>query len=178
MGPTLFCLPLRPALTRVREEYESQAVEAYAYLDDITIAANETSPGTVGVVPLLERELTARGIHLNPGKTVALAPKGYVPTPEEISLLAGVGVRIADEGGVKVVGVPVGSDKFAIESAMGVGSDGGTEQLARMQPRMPDKREANLIATDSMVQRTVYVERVMDPKLFLSASRRADNGAM
>ena len=70
MGPALFGLPLRPVLTKVREEYASQGVEAYAYLDDITIAAEEISPGTVGVVPFLERELTARGINLNPGKTV------------------------------------------------------------------------------------------------------------
>ena len=130
------------------------------------------------MVPFLERELTARGINLNLGKTVALAPKGHVPTPEEISLLAGVGFRIADEGGIKVVAVPVGSDEFAIESATGIVRDEGAEQLGRMLPRMPNKQAANLIATDSMVQRTVYVERVMDPKLFLSASRRADNGAM
>ena len=71
--------------------------------------------------------------------------------PEDISLLAGVGVRIADEGG-KVVGVPVGSDEFAIESAIGIVRDGGAEQLARMLPRMPGKQAANLIATSSMVQ--------------------------
>ena len=28
--PAMFCLPLRPVLTKVREEYESQGVEAYA----------------------------------------------------------------------------------------------------------------------------------------------------
>ena len=83
MGPALFCLPLRSVLTRVREEYESQRVKIHAYLDDITIAADEMSPGTVGVVPFLERELIARGIHLGPGKTVSLAPKGHVLTPEE-----------------------------------------------------------------------------------------------
>ena len=88
MGPALFFLPLRSVLTRVREEYESQGVGAYAYLDNITIAAHEISSGTVGVVPFHERELTARGIHLNPGKMVALSPKGHVPAPEEISLLA------------------------------------------------------------------------------------------
>ena len=147
MGPALFCLPLRPVLTKVREEYESQGVGAYTYLDDITIAADATSPETVGVVPFLERELAARGINLNRGKTVALAPKGHVPTPEDISLLAGVGVRIADEGGIKVVGVPVGSDEFAIESAIGILRDWGAELLARMLPRMPDKQAVNLIAT-------------------------------
>ena len=86
MKPALFCQPLRPVLTRVREEYESQGVEAYAYLDDITIVSHEISPGTVGVVPFLERELTARGINLNPEKTITLAPKGHVPTPEDLSL--------------------------------------------------------------------------------------------
>ena len=75
----------------------------------------------------LQRELTARGIHLNLGKTVALVPKGHVSTPEEISLLAGVGVRIADEGGIQVVGVPVGTDEFGIESVIGIVRDGGAE---------------------------------------------------
>ncbi|CAM9536161.1 unnamed protein product, partial [Laminaria digitata] len=112
MRPAVFCLPLRPVLMRVRGEYESQGVKAYAHLDNITIAAHEITPDTVGVVPFLEREFTARGIHLNPGKTVALAPKGHVPPPAEIALLAGVGVRIAGEEGIKVVRVPVGTDDF------------------------------------------------------------------
>lgn len=65
--------------------------------------------GTVGVVTFFERELTARGIHLDPGKTVALTPKGHVPTPKDMSLWVAVGVSIADGGGMKVVGVPVGT---------------------------------------------------------------------
>ena len=60
MGPVLFFLPLRPVLMRVCEAYESQGVEAYAYLDDVTVAADDISPGTVGVVLFLERELTAK----------------------------------------------------------------------------------------------------------------------
>ena len=77
-------------------------------------------------MPFLKRELTARGIHLNQSKTVTLAAEGHVPTPENTSFLAGVGVRIVDEGGIKVVGVPVGTDElFAIESAIGIARDGG-----------------------------------------------------
>ena len=87
-------------------------------------------------------------------------------------------VRIADEGGMKVVGVPVGSDEFAIGSAIGIVRDGRGEQLAWMLPRMPDKQAANPIATGSMVQRTAYVERVMDPNLSQPACRRAENGAI
>ena len=43
--------------------------------------------------------------------------------------MAGVGVRIADEGGIKVVGVPVGSDEFAIESTIGIVRDWGADAV-------------------------------------------------
>ena len=36
-----------------------------------------------------------------------------------------------------MVGVPFGTDEFAIESAIRIVRDGGMEQLARMLPRMP-----------------------------------------
>ena len=52
------------------------------------------------------------------------------------------------------------------------------EQLARMLPRMPDKKLADLIATGSMVQRTAYIERVMDPELSLPACQKEDNSTM
>ena len=37
MGPALFCMPLSPVLKRTRERFESRGVEAFAYLDDISI---------------------------------------------------------------------------------------------------------------------------------------------
>ena len=43
---------------------------------------------------------------------------------------------------------------------------------------MSDTQSANLIVTGSMVQRTAYVERVMDPKLSLPACQKADGDAM
>ena len=155
LGPALFCLPLRLVLTRVWEEYKSQGVEAYVYLDDITIAADEMSPGTVGV--------DSEGHAPQLGQDGYLGPEGTrTHAGRYISLLAGVGVRVADDGVIKVVGVPVGSDEFVIESATGI-VDGRAEQLARMPPRMPDNQAANLIVTGFMVQRTAYVERAMDP---------------
>ncbi|CAN0328772.1 unnamed protein product, partial [Scytosiphon promiscuus] len=178
MGPALFCMPLLPVLKRVREEFEPRGVEAFAYLDDISIGMSEITPNTVRVVPFLQHELCEIGIAINPSKTVALPPKGHVPTSEEIALLGGIGVRIAEGGGVKVVGVPIGNDAFAVNSAVEIVRDGGAEQLARILPRMPDKQSANLIATSSMVQRTSYIERVMDPELSLPACQRADTSAM
>ena len=136
------------------------------------------TPDTVEVVPFLQRELSNIGIATNPSETVALPPKGHVPASEQIALLEGVSVRIAERGGVKVVRVPVGTDKGAMESAMEIVQSGGAEQLARMLPRMPDKQAAHLIATGSMVQRTAYVERVMDPEPSLSACLKEDGNAM
>ena len=171
-------MPLRPVLTKVREGYESQGVEAYAYPDDMAVTAGDISLGTMGGVPFLERELTAKGVHLSQGRTVGLTPKGHVPTLEDISPLVGVGVRVADRGRINMAGVPVGTNEFTTESAIGIGRDGRAGQLARKLPGMPDKRAANLIATGSVAQRTAYVERVMDPNLSQPACRRAHNGAM
>ena len=116
---------------------------------------------------------------MNPSRTVALPPKGHVPTPEEIAFLGGIGVRIAEGGAAKVVGVPIGNDAFAVYSALEIVRDGGAEQLARILPRSaPDEQSANLIATSSMVQQTSYVQRVMDPEQSLPACQRADTSAM
>eukprot|EP00904_Undaria_pinnatifida_P003430 jgi/Undpi1/13088/HiC_scaffold_8.g02750.m1 len=91
---------------------------------------------------------------------------------------SGIGVSIAERGGVKVVGVPIGTDEYVRESAMEIVRNGGAEQLARMLSRMPDKQSANLIATGSMVQWTSYRERVMDPELSLAACKKADGNAL
>ena len=72
----------------------------------------------------------------------------------------------------------LGSDDVAIESAIGIVRDEGTERLARMLPRMPDEQVANFLATGSMIQRMADVEGVMDPKLPLPACRRVNSGAM
>ena len=107
----------------------------------------EVTSDTVDVVPFLQRELASIGITMNPSKTVALSPKGHEPSPEEIVLLESVDVRIAERGGVKVVGVPIGTDEYAIEGAMEVAENDGAGQLVRMLLHMPDKQSANLIAT-------------------------------
>ena len=101
------------------------------------------------MVPSLERGLTARGILLDPGKTVALARKGHVPTPEGVSRLAGVGARIANQERIKV-GVSVGTDELPIESVITIMPDRGAKQVARMLPRTPEEQAANLTATGSM----------------------------
>ena len=84
---------------------------------------------------------------MNPSNAVALPAKEHVPTLKENVLVEGVDVRIAERGGVKVVGVPIGTDEYAIEGAMEVAENDGAGQLVRMLLHMPDKQSANLIAT-------------------------------
>ena len=124
MGPALFCMPPLPVLKRTREEFEKRGVEAFAYLEDISVGMMEITPDTVEVVHFLKRELANIGIAINPRKTVALPPKGRVPTPEEISFLQGIDVRIAGRGGVKVVGVLIGTDTYAMDSTMEIVKNG------------------------------------------------------
>ena len=84
MGPALFCMPLLPALKRTREELEPKRVQAFAYLDYVSIGMVEVTSDTVDVVPFLQRELASIGIAMSPSKTVAFATKGHVPTLEEL----------------------------------------------------------------------------------------------
>ena len=55
---------------------------------------------------------------VNPAKTVALPPAGHAPTANEILLLESVDVRILGEGGVTVVGVPIGTDDYVLARAI------------------------------------------------------------
>ena len=135
---------------------------------------------TVRAFAFLRRELEDIGIVVNLAKTIALPPKGYAPTAEEISFLQSVDVRIAGEGGATVVGVPIGTDECVLDRAIEVvtdgGADGGADRLARCLGSMPDKQAAALIAVESLGQRTSYLERDLDTRLSLEACRRADNG--
>ena len=96
-----------------------------------------TTAYTVEVVPCLQRELVNVGIAMNARKTVALPPKENEHTHAGIvPLLGDVDVHVADKGGVEVVGVPIGTDAYAMESAMEIIENCGAEQLARIPPRM------------------------------------------
>lgn len=129
-------MPLLPVLKRVREEFERRGVDAFIFLDDVSIGMSEITPNTVRDVPFLRHELCKRGIAIKPSKTVALPPKGHVPTPEEIGLPGGIDVRIAERGEVKGVGVPVGRDACTVSSAVEIVRNGGADKLLRILPSM------------------------------------------
>ena len=76
-----------------------------------------------------------------------------------------------------LLGVPIGADEYVLERALEVVRDGGAERLARCIGNMPDKQAAALAITESLGQRTSYLESALDTRLSLEACRRADNGA-
>ena len=80
MRPAQFCTPMLPIPKRVREEFEPRGVEAFAYLDHISIGMSEITPDMVRVGSFLQHELGEIGIAINLSKTVALPPKRHVPT--------------------------------------------------------------------------------------------------
>ena len=176
MGPAMFCVVLRPGLKRLREEFEREGAEAFAYMDDVSLGFTRTTPDTAKSFVFLRRELEDIGIVVNPVKTIALPPNGYAPTAEEISLLESIDVRVAGEGGPTVVGVPIGTDEYVRYRTIEVVRDGGADRLERCLDSMPDKQAAALIAIESLGQRASYLERTLDTGLSLEAYRRADNG--
>ena len=68
---------------------------------------------------------------------------------EEISFLESVEVRIEDEGGVTMVGVPIGTEEYVRGRSMEVVRDVGADHLARCLANMPDKQAGALITAES-----------------------------
>ena len=102
-----------------------------------------------------------------------ITPLDHAPTEREVSLLAGLGVDVAQGGGTIVVGVPVGADFFIEEHAVGVVKDKGANRLARMLTRMPDKQVTILVAAKAATIKPRTLKGRFDACL-----SRADHGPM
>ncbi|CAB1109091.1 unnamed protein product [Ectocarpus sp. CCAP 1310/34] len=92
-------------------------------------------------------------------------------------LLGDAGLPIAEEG-ITIVGVPIGTDAYVEDIAMKVITEGGADKLARMLVRMPDKQVAHLVTSQSLTQRSGYIERGINHKLVKGACKRLDNMVM
>ena len=89
---------------------------------------SNTTLNIMRVAPFLQLERCEIGISIKSSETVAWPPKGLMPTPEEGFSLGGIGVRVAEGSGVKMVGLAIGNDAFAENSAVEIVRDGGAEQ--------------------------------------------------
>ena len=64
-----------------------------------------------------------------------------------------------------MVGVPIDNDEYVLERARGIVKEGGTDHLASCLANKPDKQSAILIITESVGQRTGYLQRALDTQL-------------
>ena len=78
---------------RFKEEFEREGVEAFAYMDHVFLGPMGITTNTIRASAFLRRGSKYIGIVVNTSKTVALPPKGHIPTAEEIALLESVDVR-------------------------------------------------------------------------------------
>ena len=121
------------------------------------------------VIPDLVDELEEVGIIVNREKSSALPPPGHNVTPTERRLFEDAGLPIAAQG-IMVVEIPIGTDAYVEERAMKKITDGGADELARML--------AHLITSQSLTQRSGYIERGIDHKLARNACERLDHDVM
>ena len=85
-------------------------------------------------------------------------------TLTERRLLSEAGLPIAEEG-ITVVGIPIGTDAYVEKCAMKKITEGGADKLARMLARITDEQVAHLVTSQSLTQRSEYIERGVDHKL-------------
>ena len=64
--PAMFCLALRPALMRFREELEEEGAEVFAYMNDVSLGLMGVTANTARAFAFLRRELEDIGLWLPP----------------------------------------------------------------------------------------------------------------
>ena len=109
-------------------------------MGDVQAALVEHTPDAVAVIPKFQEQMKDIGVTVNVVKTAALPPLGYVLTQEELVLLAGVGVSVANTDGPVIVRMSFGSDTFVKRHALVVGREGGVERLGLMLPHISEQQ--------------------------------------
>lgn len=141
-GTGRLCLELRTRIKRFRDLFEGEGAQAFACMDEVSIGVSGVQASTVRAFAIL-RTVDNISIMVNPAKAVALPPDGHIPTMGYVPLLESVHVRVANEAGVTVVGVPIGTDERVLERAMEVVKDRGVDRLECCLIYMPDKQAAS-----------------------------------
>ena len=65
MGPAMFCLAFRPGLKRFRQEFKGEGVEAFAYMDDVSLGLAVITANTIRAFASLRRKQDDTGTVVN-----------------------------------------------------------------------------------------------------------------
>ena len=104
LGPFLFSVTLQPVLKKL-QEIEGLAQNT-SFLDDVEVIG--TQEALIEVWDTMVKEGVPRGFHLNPEKSVVFCPNHDHLDPDPL----GRGVQRATEGGIKLLGSPIGDLAF------------------------------------------------------------------
>ena len=107
------------------------------------------------------------GIAANPTKIAGAPPQKRVRVVEDVSLR--VNVPVSEEGGVTLVGVPIGTDKHVVDHAQGEVWGGGADCLASCLEGMLDRQVNAPISIELPGQKTSYLGRAMGTDSSLEA---------
>ena len=175
MSPLIFSLLMHFIIEEIKEKAGLDEEEALsvAYLDDWTIRCSHTA--IQRVLEVAPGILASYGLRMNPDKTVVL---------ESRTLRSGIavypgGIIPTKEDGINILGTPVGSDTFVLQSLRKLATLartlGSTLPLyAQSAPQSNRPRAAMTMLRASLSQKFIHLARTVPPRLFKQVSAEFD----
>ncbi|KAK3274578.1 hypothetical protein CYMTET_17246 [Cymbomonas tetramitiformis] len=163
LGPFFMAAPLQPVLQAALRAHPD--VYIIAYLDDIHILGEPDRARAAydTIVPLLE----GIGLDLNVGKSAIFSPSGAVGAFRDVVDSTGRSMPGAVEPleGIKVLGVPIGSDAWVADKCFEIATKAGSilPKLARLN----DPQVQLLLLRYCAHPRFMHLVRVVQPHLLM-----------
>ena len=147
-------------------------MDVTSYTDGVLVTRRELTADDFTVISHLRKTLRDKeSFSVSQKRSPILS---HAPPKAEISLLAGVDVRVANVDGIVLVGVQVGSESFVKRHGLEVvrkKRSGKIRSLAFSYPGMPDKQAAMLIATREATYKATSYRRRLYTRLFRAACK-------
>ncbi|KAK3234088.1 hypothetical protein CYMTET_55654 [Cymbomonas tetramitiformis] len=172
LGPFFMAVALQPALQATLNEHPD--VFIMAYLDDIHILGppDKVRAAYDTIVPLL----IAAGLELNVPKSTVFCPDGACPEFEDVVDEAGTPMpgAVVPLPGVKVLGIPVGSDQWVADKCVEMALAAGA--ILPKLARLDDPQVQLLLLRFCAHPRFMHLVRGVPPHLLAHGALAHDNG--
>ncbi|KAK3252223.1 hypothetical protein CYMTET_38466 [Cymbomonas tetramitiformis] len=172
LGPFFMAVALQPALQATLNEHPD--VFIMAYLDDIHILGppDKVRAAYDTIVPLL----IAAGLELNVPKSTVFCPDGACPEFEDVVDEAGTPMpgAVVPLPGVKVLGIPVGSDQWVADKCVEMALAAGA--ILPKLARLDDPQVQLLLLRFCAHPRFMHLVPGVPPHLLAHGALAHDNG--
>ena len=171
-GSLYFAAGLSTLSTATEGSALGDAIESAHLADDSDGAYYYATRPTHDNITLVEKRYASLGCMLNRAKTLLLPPANFEMTDAVRADIADQGITLAERG-MRVTGVPVGSDEF-IQDYLDAHVDAATDpnklhKLAEQLSLLPDKQVSLLLLRHCFAPRVVHLARTVKPDLFVPA---------